>query len=171
MTLKNRNNIESSLPEELKFLVDASLAGLARWLRITGYDTTVFDQEAGRNMLRMAEKEGRIVLTRRRDMMDRQFSGSLFLITEIEVGRQLKSVIKKFSLRIEKQKMFGICLVCNTKLHPVDREEIRDGVPSYVFENCFKYTQCPHCGKIYWMGTHPRNALRFMERHIPNHLP
>lgn len=171
MILRNRNNIKSPWSGEFRFITDASLAGLARWLRITGYDTTVFDQEAGRNLLRMAEKEGRVVLTRRRDMMDRQFSGTLFLITDIEVGRQLKSVVEKFSLRIEKQKMFGICLECNAKLHPVDREAIRDVVPSYVFENCLKYTQCPHCGKIYWMGTHPRNALRFMEQHIPNHLP
>jgi len=78
MTLKNRNNIESPWSGEFRFITDASLAGLARWLRITGYDTTVFDQEAGRNLLRMAEKESRIVLTRRRDMMDRQFPAPFF---------------------------------------------------------------------------------------------
>lgn len=156
--------------KDLKFLTDASLARLAKWLRLLGYDTVVFPREAGREMLRLADKEGRIVLTRRQDMTERQFAGTLFLIIDVLVGNQLKSVIEKFSLKLDRQKMFGICMACNEKLNPVSREEVCDLVPPYVFENCDQYNRCPRCNKIYWMGTHPRNALRFMERHIPNHL-
>ena len=170
MNRKHQNNLQSS-SEDFKFITDASLARLAKWLRLLGYDTAVFQNEAGRQMLRQADAEGRIVLTRRRDMTERQFSGNLFLITDIIVGKQLNAVIEKFSLKIDRQKMFGICMECNQKLHPVAREEVRDLVPPYVFENCDKYNQCPCCNKIYWMGTHSRNALRFMERHIPSHLP
>ena len=166
-----KNSFSSSPPEDLKFLTDASLARLAKWLRLLGYDTVVFPTEAGRALLRKADSEDRIVLTRRQDMTERQFAGTLFLITDVVVGNQLKSVIEKYSLKIDRQKMFGICLECNEKLNPVTREEVRDLVPPYVFENCDQYNQCPVCKKIYWMGTHPRNALRFMERHIPNHLP
>ena len=165
-----RNSFSSLLPEDEKFLTDASLARLAKWLRLLGYDTVVFPREAGREMLRLADKEGRIVLTRRQDMTERQFAGTLFLITDVVVGNQLKSVIEKYSLKIDRQKMFGICMECNEKLNPVSREEVRDLVPPYVFENCDQYNRCPRCNKIYWMGTHPRNALRFMERHIPNHV-
>ena len=166
-----KNSFSSSSPEDLKFLTDASLARLAKWLRLLGYDTIIFPREAGREMLRQADKEGRIVLTRRQDMTERQFAGTLFLIIDVIVGKQLKSVIEKFSLKINRQKMFGICLECNEKLNPVSREDVRDLVPPYVFENCDQYNRCPRCNKIYWMGTHPHNALRFMERHIPNHLP
>ncbi|HNY49026.1 MAG TPA: Mut7-C RNAse domain-containing protein [Smithella sp.] len=171
MSSSPKNKFSSSSSEDLKFLTDASLARLAKWLRLLGYDTVVFPREAGREMLRLADKEGRIVLTRRQDMTERQFAGMLFLITDVVAGSQLKSVIENFSLKINRQKMFGICLECNEKLNPVSREEVRDMVPPYVFENCEKYNQCPSCHKIYWMGTHSRNALRFMERHIPNHLP
>ena len=156
---------------ELRFITDASLAGLAKWLRILGYDTTVFHQTAGRCMMRCADKENRILLTRRADMVERQFSGSLFLIKDLEVGKQLKAVIERFALKIDRDKMFGICLICNEKLLPVSREKVRDLVPPYVFENCSRYNECPRCKKIYWMGTHSRNAFRFMEQHIPNHLP
>jgi uncharacterized protein with PIN domain len=131
----------------------------------------VFPREAGREMLRQADAEGRIVLTRRADMVERQFSGTLFLITDVIVSNQLKSVIERFSLKIEREKMFGICLECNEKLCLVEKEKVRDLVPPFVFENCTRYNQCPRCHKIYWMGTHPRNVLKFMERHIPNHLP
>ena len=140
-------------------------------MRLLGYDTVVFSKEAGRELLRQADAESRIVLTRRRDMTERQFSGILFLITGTDVCHQLNDVIEKFSLKIEKQKMFGICLKCNEKLSPVSREEVRDLVSLFVFENCLQYNQCPHCLKIYWMGTHQRNALKFIQTHIPNHRP
>ncbi len=171
MNSSPKNNFSSPSTEDLKFLTDASLARLAKWLRILGFDTTVYPQEAGRPMLRIADQEKRIVLTRRQDMTERQFAGTLFLITDVVVGKQLKSVIEKFSLKIDRERMFRICLECNEALKPVMREEVRDLVPPYVFENCEQYNRCSRCGKIYWMGTHPRNALRFMERHIPNHLP
>jgi uncharacterized protein with PIN domain len=171
MNKKHPNNIKHPPFENLKFITDASLERLAKWLRLLGYDTVVFTKEAGRNLLRQADAEGRIVLTRRKDMTERQFSGILFLITDTDVGSQLNNVIERYSLNTDSQKMFGICLECNEKLNPVGREEVRDLVPQYVFENCTEYNQCPRCRKIYWMGTHQRNALRFMKKHIPSHLP
>lgn len=171
MNQKCRNNIHSSLSEDFKFITDASLGRLAKWLRLLGYDTIVFTHEAGRGMLRLAVAEGRIVLTRRQDMTQRQFSGCLFLIKDVDIGNQLNTVIHEFSLVIDKQKMFGICLECNEKLCPAVREDVRDLVPLFVFENCTEYNQCPRCHNVYWAGTHQRNALEFMKKHIPSHLP
>jgi uncharacterized protein len=171
MNKKYPDNVKHFLPENLKFITDASLGRLAKWMRLLGYDTVVFTKEAGRDLLRQAKAEGRIVLTRRKDMTERQFSGTLFLITDIDVGKQLNDVIEKFSLNVDRQKMFGICLECNEKLYPVDKEDVCDLVPPFVFENCAQYNQCPRCHKIYWIGTHQRNALRFMKKHIPLHLP
>jgi len=68
---QNNQNSNGFYPEKLRFLTDASLARLAKWLRLLGYDTAVFPKEAGRAMLRRADAEARIVLTRRRDMIER----------------------------------------------------------------------------------------------------
>jgi uncharacterized protein with PIN domain len=100
-------------------------------------------------------------------MTERQFSGRLFLIVGVDIASQLNDVISKYSLKVDQQKMFGICLECNEKLYPVVREEVRDLVPPFVFENCVQYNQCPHCHKIYWIGTHQRNSLNFIKKHIP----
>jgi len=148
----------------IKFITDATLAGLAKWLRLLGFDTIVYDSAAGRPMMRQAQSQERILLTRRRDMRERQFAGDLFLLPAASTGQQLSLVIRKYSLKINFQEMHRICLICNQRLHPVGREEVRNLVPAFVFENCEQYQQCDRCGKIYWHGSHVQNALQFLEK-------
>lgn len=151
------------MSSEPKFITDASLAGLAKWLRLLGFDTVIYGGEAGRPMMRQATDEQRILLTRRTDMMERQFAGQAHLLPPTGAGRQLCFIVNKLSLKINFEKMFQICLICNERLHPVNRECARELVPSYVYENNEKFTKCDRCGKIYWPGTHGRNALKFLE--------
>jgi len=148
-----------------KFITDASGGGLARWLILLGFDTSIYTGEAGRPMMRQAQMEGRIILTRRRDMMERQFSGQMLLIPGAAVGAQLHFVTNSLSLKIDPQKMYTLCLRCNERLEPIVKESIRHLVPQYVFENCSHFNQCEKCRKIYWQGTHERNARRFLEHH------
>ena len=146
-----------------KFIADASLSGLAKWLRLLGYDTIVYSGQAGRLMMRQAQAQERILLTRRQDMMERQFSGQILLVPEASVLEQLKLVIQKLSISPRSELLCTLCLRCNERLRPLDRESVRDLVPQYVFENCIRYNQCPKCGKIYWPGTHQRNSLRYLK--------
>ena len=152
------------MSESPKYLTDNTLAKLAKWLRLLGYDTAVFPRKAGREMLRRADAEKRIVLSRRQDLLERQFSGKLYLVKGNDVDSQLREVIADFSLSIEKKKMFQICLRCNEKLTPKAKEVIRDLVPIYVFENFDEYNGCPRCLRLYWAGTHLRNSLQFLEK-------
>jgi uncharacterized protein len=152
---------------EQKFMTDASLAGLAKWLRLLGFDTIVYDREAGRAMMRIAEQDKRILLTRRRDMMERQYSGRLSLMPEATIFEQLRFIISKYALKINSENLFRLCLGCNEILCPVGRDDVRDLVPQYVFENCEQYNRCGRCGKIYWQGTHVQNMLQFMKN---NHI-
>lgn len=149
---------------ETKFITDASLAGLAKWLRLLGFDTIIYGSEAGRPMIRLATSQERILLTRRRDIMERQFSGRLYLVPATSVGKQLHYVISKISLKINSGKIYTLCLECNEKLFSVEKEEVPDLVPQFIFEHCNQYNQCPKCRKIYWSGTHGRNAFSFLEK-------
>jgi len=148
---------------ETKFFADATLAGLARWLRLLGFDTVCFQGKAGRPLMRQAAAEGRILLTRRRDLLERQFSGRLILLPGTTAVKQLSFAIGKLSLEIQAQNLYTLCLSCNQKLISLERESVRDLVPEYVFEHCSVYTRCPQCRKIFWPGTHRRNALQFLK--------
>lgn len=150
---------------QIKFLTDATLAGLTRWLRLLGFDTVICSGKAGRPLMRQAAAEGRILLTRRRDLMERQFSGRLLLLPDTTTAKQLSFVIQKLSLEIQTQNIYALCLSCNQKLVSLTRESVRDLVPEYVFEHCPAYTRCPQCRRIFWPGTHQRNALQFLKDH------
>ena len=146
-----------------KFITDASLAGLARWLRLLGFDSLVYGGEAGRPMMRQAQIQQRILLTRRRDLLERQFSGQMLLLPEGHVNAQLRFVIRKVSLEISEKKMYTLCLGCNETLQPLEKADVRDLVPQFVYDTCAHFNQCPRCRKVYWRGSHARNALEFLE--------
>lgn len=153
------------------FIVDESLAGVAKWLRLLGFDTVVHQGEAGRIMMRRATQEQRILLTRRRDMIERQFSGRICLVPAIGIGPQLQYLVEKLSLEISMSQLLRICLICNRQLHLVGREEIRDIVSPHVLENGEEFNRCGACGRIYWKGTHVRNALAFLEENNVRIMP
>ena len=143
----------------MKFLADPTLGKLTKWLRILGFDTIYYRGDIDRNFLRKAQREGRIVLTRKKDMASRSFSGRMVIISEDHIQNQIKEVKRKLSLKPDQGKLFSICLKCNKKLEEVSREEVREYVPNYVFENYNDFRMCPQCRSIFWPGTHRDNMI------------
>ena len=143
----------------MKFLADSTLGKLTKWLRILGFDTIYYRGNIDRNFLRKAQREGRVVLTRKSDMARRSFSGRMVIISEDHVQNQIKEVKQKLSLKPDQGKLFSICLKCNKELEEVSREEVREYVPDYVFENYEDFRMCPQCQGIFWPGTHRDNMI------------
>lgn len=149
----------------MKFITDRNLGKLVKWLRILGYDTVFYTETIDRNFLRVGSKEGRIVLTRRRDMALRDFSGRMVIIYRDRVYDQIEELIEKASLHPNPQNFFSLCLECNQPLHPISRKTAAEKVPPYVFQTQNTFLSCPECGKIYWPGTHKDNILRQLKEH------
>lgn len=152
--------------KRIAFIADSNLGKLAKWLRVLGYDTTVHRGNIDRSFLKEAQKGGRVALTRKKDMAQRQFSGRLIVIRQDRVENQLAEVIDNLSLISKPNQTLTLCLMCNEQLKVVSREEISGMVPDYVFGRHTKFQLCPRCGGIFWPGTHKENMDRFLRTHI-----
>jgi uncharacterized protein len=148
----------------MKFLTDSSLGRLSRWLRILGYDTVYWRGEADRAFLRIAEREGRAVLTRRKDVLARQHPGLVLFVENDRVEDQLVEILGKLDLRPEPENLFSRCLRCNESLKEASPKEVRSLVPDYVFRTQSEFRVCPCCGSVFWPGTHRERALAMLRR-------
>jgi hypothetical protein len=141
----------------MKFIADNNVGKLAKWLRIVGYDTLFFDEKDDGKLIKIAVKEGRTILTKDTQIMERRLvaSGKLkaILIKQDDPKAQLQEVVTKLNLDYHRNP-FSLCLECNQPLMPKSREEVQSLVPPYVFKTQDHYMQCPVCHRIYWQGTH-----------------
>ncbi len=145
----------------MKFLVDSMLGRLAKWLRILGYDTLYFSSLDDNDLVRMARAEGRMVLTRDREMVRRRGIDSL-LIESDDFREQLRQLLHDLNLNLDRS--FSRCPVCNNPLQRVAKEAVRERVAPYVFRTQERFSLCPQCGKIYWRGTHWQRMRERLKR-------
>ncbi|MFH1381365.1 MAG: Mut7-C RNAse domain-containing protein [Chloroflexota bacterium] len=150
-----------------RFIADANVGKLAKWLRMLGYDTRFFDGSDDAEMVATALAENRIILTRDTQFMKRRViaSGRLtaILLTTDNPFQQMQEVIKTFSLPCHARN-FTLCLECNQPLEERTREQVKDRVPPYVFKTQNQYVECPLCHRIYWKGTHWQAMTRKLEQ-------
>ena len=148
----------------MQFIADRSLGRLSRWLRMLGFDTAYWRGEEDRSFLRAAEREGRAALTRRRDVLARQHPGIVLFVESDRVEDQIAEVLRKLNVKPDPEAFFTICLECNISLGPVDREDVRERIPEYVYRTQREFRLCAGCGRVYWPGTHRERAMAMLER-------
>ena len=140
-----------------KFIVDLNVGKLAKRLRMMGYDTVFINGLDDPELVRIALREGRILLTRDTGILRRRIVSTgkvkALLIDEGDVRRQLRQVVGVFNLEVD-SRPFTRCMECNEPLVSREKDEVRDLVPPYVFATQSQYMQCPKCQRIYWRGTH-----------------
>lgn len=142
---------------EAKFIVDANVGKLVRWLRMMGYDAVFFDEPDDGKMVKLALAQGRTVITRDTGFMKRRAvtSGRVraLLVSGDDPDKQMRDVIG--TLRLDEEYCpFTRCLECNTVLSSREKTDIAQIVPPRVYEKQEQYMACPHCRRIYWRGTH-----------------
>jgi len=151
----------------MKFIVDSNVGRLARWLRIAGFDTLFINDLDDNRLVRLALSEGRVLLTKDTQILKRRVATTgrlkVILIDSEEVKTQLRQVVKALNLR-DKIRPFTLCLECNQPLVLREKEDVKELVPSYVFQTQTQYMQCPVCKRVYWRGTHWQRMSRELER-------
>lgn len=137
----------------MKFIADVMLGRLAKRLRLLGfdvlYDRTLSDNE----IIRLSLEQDRVILTRDKDLSDRPLAENHVFIKSDLVQEQVEQVLPTVPLETRLNPL-SRCSACNDPLDRIAREEARDFVPHFVFENKDMFLRCPRCKRIYWRGTH-----------------
>jgi uncharacterized protein len=103
---------------QTRFLADAHLGKLARLLRMFGFDVLFRNDWDDRELARLASDEGRILLTRDRDLlMHRRVTHGCYLRGGTPLG-QLRQLIARLDL-CGSIRPFSRCMECNGLLQPV----------------------------------------------------
>jgi len=146
----------------LKFIADAMLGRLARWLRILGHDVVYESSISDNDLIARAIHERRIILTMDRKLAERESAKNSLLINSPSYKEQLKQVITHYNIDY-KSGIFTRCLVCNNLLEPIEKEKIKDRIPPYVYSTQDEFDICQQCGRIYWSGTHRVKMLKMLD--------
>jgi len=147
---------------ETRFVADAHLGGLARMLRMLGFDTLYdnhFDDDV---IVAIAEQDGRIVLTRDRELLKRRTVTHGCYVHALKSEAQLREIVERLDLA-RSARPFALCLHCNAPLRAVDKADVLDRLPPRVREHYERFSTCDVCGRVYWEGSHWRNMRRLLE--------
>lgn len=144
----------------LRFATDAALGKLGRHLRAAGFDTCCAHQSRHPDFLATVGRD-RVILTRTTAVQQRFAGRPLIFISSNDPIRQMIQVMQDLCIRQEDLRPFSRCLTCNQVVRPVEKHEIRDRVPAYVWQRHSSFKTCRQCRRIYWAGSHrDRLAMR-----------
>ena len=147
------------MPAETRFIADVMLGKLATWLRLLGCDVEYFPKISDDDLVERAFRTGRVILTRDTELIRcRKVRDNHFFVRGDGFRDQLRQVAERFSI-VPFGRIMTRCLRCNETLMVIDRSEVRDRVPPYVFETQRDFRTCGRCGRVYWRGTHRDKAL------------
>ena len=156
---------ESSMTS--RFLADAMLGGLVRWLRALGFDTAYDPAIHDPELVALADAQARMLLTRDRHLLIHLHPARGLLITDDAPLGQLREVITACNLA-RPAELFTRCLVCNAPLRPATASEIVNLVPDGAQSLPGPVRRCSGCERVYWPGSHVRRMRQTLAKALPD---
>ena len=138
---------------EPRFVLDVHLGRLAAYLRIAGFDVSWRNYRRDEELARISRSEGRILLTRDRDLLKRSAVTHGYWMRQTQPRRQLIEVLHRFDL-LRSISPFTRCLRCNDLLRAVEKSQVESKLPTRVRKRQTEFKTCPSCNRIYWKGSH-----------------
>jgi hypothetical protein len=147
---------------QTRFVLDVHLGKLAAYLRLAGFDTLYENDSEDDSLARQSSQGKRILLTKDRGLLKRSEITHGYLVREIHPRKQLSEVLKRFDLFGSVQP-FHRCMRCNSLIEPVEKDAIRDQLPSETQEHYDQFQRCIGCHRIYWKGPHYQRMTTLLD--------
>lgn len=149
----------------MKFIADGMLGKLTRWLRMLGHNVKYSDRLEDSQLVMIAKKEGRILLTKDFKLYKQAKTNrldALYLKGKTE-EEKLAELAKRFKINLDIDMETSRCPKCNTTVKPITKEKIADKVEKNTLKYYNKFWECPKCGQIYWQGAHWKRIRKTLE--------
>jgi len=135
------------------FIVDCMLGKLAKWLKILGFDSLYFSKIEDSDLLALARKEGRVLLSRDNELIDKSRDIQTLFIKSENWNIQVEQVLDDFNLWKDISP-YSRCIECNVRLKDLPKSRARNLVAPFVLEQADSFSICSGCGRVFWKGTH-----------------
>ncbi|HEY6168829.1 MAG TPA: Mut7-C RNAse domain-containing protein [Verrucomicrobiae bacterium] len=138
-----------------RFVCDAGLGGLARWLRATGYEASWPAEEGDAALIREARRVSATLVTTDTLMMERGVLRdgeipAVCLPSSLRLGEQLELLFTALGLRVRAPR----CMTCGGELRVVEKQTVADRIPPKTARWLDEYFLCTRCDRLFWRGTH-----------------
>ncbi len=150
----------------MKFLADSMLGKLTRWLRILGYDVKYLNDAEDKELMEIALKERRVLLTRDYDLSKRAHAlgAESFCIKGVGEIDGLFEMKEGFNIDLDVDTENSRCPKCNAKIIGVPKDKIWNRIPESTARFHNEFWICTDCGQIYWQGSHWKRILETLNK-------
>lgn len=151
----------------VRFVADAHLGGLAHLLRMAGFDTLYDNHFLDGEIATIAARDGRIVLTRDRELLKRREITHGCYVRALKSPQQLREIFDRLDLA-RSVRPFTLCLYCNTPLRAIDKALVQERIPPAVRVLHTHFSTCEACQRVYWKGSHWRRMRALLDDAMPS---
>jgi uncharacterized protein with PIN domain len=160
--------LNPELSGDNKFIADVHLGGLAKYLRLCGFDTLYRMSLSDGEIIRLSLAENRIILTCDKELLKNKHIIYSYRIISAKPVEQLREVMKRYDL-INNLNPFTRCMECNAEVVNVTKKEIEETLQPKTRNYYNEFKKCTGCGKIYWEGSHYERMKIFVDSLISSH--
>lgn len=138
---------------ETRFVLDGHLGVLARRLRLLGFDSVYAARADDDDLVEVALRDRRILLTRDRVLLRRRVITHGYLLRSDRPDEQVVEVMGRFQLSGSIEP-FTRCPACNGLLRDIAKADIEHRLPPGTRRIYDEFQTCPDCHRDYWRGAH-----------------
>lgn len=142
------------------------LGKLARWLRMLGEDVLYSTELNDSELLELAKKENRVLLTKDLALYQRANAKGLdaYYIEGLTEPDQFAELANRYNLALNIDMDKSHCPLCNTVLKATPKEQLTRELEKNTLIYYNQFWKCAYCGQVYWRGAHWKQITNTLDK-------